>query len=187
MEQVLARLPPALDRSGAATLVDDLLPDNVPGAFAVAMIWGHGSSGYGPYRTARVLTAARKPRNQPLDQSVVDRLQQSIQIVQKSGAVEGYRFLNNHPGHIAGLGPAFFTKWLYFVTSRGDTAALDAAPVLDALVVRWLRDKAGIILRPGRTDDYRRYVTLLRDWGKERLTAAQVEERIFRLIRDDGA
>lgn len=33
------------------------------------------------------------------------------------GAVEGYRFLNNRPGKVAWLGPAFFTKWLYFITA----------------------------------------------------------------------
>lgn len=42
-------------------------------------------------------------------------------------------------------------------------------------------------LRSGRTDDYARYVALLTTWGEpHRLSAADVGDRIYRLIRNDG-
>ena len=152
------------------------------------MIWGHGWSGYGPYRTARVLTGERKPTGAPLGATVVERLTESVHVGRGEGPVEGYRFLNNRPGRIAGLGPACFTKWLHFVTARGNTDAPDAAPVLDARVIGWLHEKASVTLRAGYTDDYARYVALLRSWGETHgLTSPQVEERIFRLLRNDGA
>ena len=59
---VLDGLPPAVGRATVATVVEDLLPQHVIGAFTVAMIWGHGGSGYGPYRTAWVLTGSRQPQ-----------------------------------------------------------------------------------------------------------------------------
>lgn len=152
------------------------------------MIWGHGLSNYGAYRTARVLTTQKNPKGAPLSDAVAGRLSESVNIARGQGPVEAFRYLNNRPGKVAGLGPAFFTKWLFFTTARGDTTSLHAAPVLDELVVNWLRRQAHISLRPGRTDDYARYIGVLTEWGKPHgLTPAQVEERIFRAIRDDGA
>jgi hypothetical protein len=184
--EVLDGLPRALDRRTTAMVVDHALPGNVAAAFTVAMIWGHGTSGYGPYRTARVLTGSREPAGLPLSPAVEDRLRESATVARERGPVEGYRYLNNSPGKIAGLGPAFFTKWLYFVTVRGSVGTASAAPVLDALVLRWLAARA-MPLRAGSTDDYARYVELLSSWGKPHgLAPAEVEERIFRLVRNDG-
>ena len=184
---VLGALPRELDRRTVALLVDGLLPGDVVGAFTVAMIWGHGTSGYGPYRTARVLTAARSPMGAPVSPGVRSRLGESIEVAREGGPVEGYRYLNNRPGKVDGLGPAFFTKWLYFVTARGDAGSANAAPVLDALVIEWLASHGGPSLRAGYTVDYAQYVETLRSWGAPHgLGPANVEERIFRLIRDDG-
>ncbi|MDM8086420.1 hypothetical protein QUV83_16735 [Cellulomonas cellasea] len=170
-----------------ARRVEQLVPDDVTGAFTVAMIWGHGTTGYGPYRTARVLTAEKKPKGHTVAPNVRSRLTESVEVARAAGAVEGYRFLNNKPGRIAGLGPAFFTKWLYFVTARGEAGSPNAAPVLDALVISWLSTYAQVTLRPGRTDDYARYLEILDSWGAPHgLAPAEVEERIFMLIRDGG-
>ncbi len=183
---MLAGLPPELDRATAAHLVEDLLPRDVTAAFTVAMIWGHGSTGYGPYRTATILTASRSPKNVPVDATVRGRLGESVEVAREAGSVEGYRFLNNRPGKVSGLGPAFFTKWLYFVTARGEARSASAAPVLDGLVLAWLTAR-GVPLRAGYTDDYARYVETLTHWGAPHgLAPVAVEERIFRLIRDDG-
>jgi len=184
---VVESLPGSVDRGTAARVVEELLPSNVAGAFTVTMIWGHGPSGYGPFRTARVLSGAKQPKGVGLSDAVVQRLAESAEIGRRDGAVEGYRFLNNRAGKIAGLGPAFFTKWLYFATARGDATGPAAAPVLDVLVMTWLRAR-GVHLRTGYTDDYAHYVDTLRAWGEPHdLAPAQVEERIFRLIRGDGA
>jgi len=184
---MLSLLPAELDRSTTTQLVAELLFEDVASAFVVSMIWGHGNSGYGPFRTGRILTASRTPKLAPLAPTVLQQLTDSAAVAREKGAVEGYRRLTNAPGRIAGLGPAFFTKWLYFVTAaQGDNTA--AAPVLDALIVRWLRTEAGVQLRPGRTADYEAYVELLREWGAPYdLAPVDVEERIFRTFRGDGA
>lgn len=100
--------------------MEDLLPGDVATAFTVAMIWGHGSTGYGPYRTATTLTATRSPKGVPVDATVRSRLGESIEVAREAGCVEGYRLLANRLGRVSGLGPAFFVKWLYFVTARGE-------------------------------------------------------------------
>lgn len=184
---VLDNLPERLNRSDAAKIIEDLTPTNLAGAFTTAMVWGHGDSGYGPYRTAAVLTGSRSPRGQNLSSEVEDRLRDSVEVARAQGAVEGYRLLKNTAGKIKGLGPAFFTKWLYFVTARGNEHAESAAPILDALVISWLSNNANVGIRAGYTDEYARYIELLNSWGQPHgLSAVQVEESIFRLIRNDG-
>ena len=101
---VLDSLPTELDRSTTARIVEGLLPANVAGAFTVAMIWGHGWSGYGPYRTARVLSGAERPAGAPLSPAVLGQLEESVEAARNGGAVAGYRFLNNRPGKVDGLG-----------------------------------------------------------------------------------
>ncbi|MBY6708087.1 hypothetical protein HQ308_14875 [Rhodococcus sp. BP-241] len=187
VSDVLETLPSELDRALAARRIDELLADNVAGAFVVAMIWGHGSSGYGPYRTARILTDSTAPASSPLSEGVIEKLTRSVSVAQDGDAVLGYRFLT-HASPVRGLGPAFFTKWLYFVTARGNPTSPLAAPILDALVINWMRKHAGVRIRAGYTIDYRVYLDHLTAWGAATdHTPVEVEERIFRLMRDDGA
>lgn len=158
-------LPPRLNRGDTARIVEDLLPSNVAGAFTTAMVWGHGKSGYGPYRAAVVLTGTRKPKDAPLSPEVEERLTESVEVARSQGAVEGFRFLHNRHGKIAWLGPAFFTKWLYFITARGNEQSESAAPVLDALILGWLSKNTNTALCAGYTDEYARYIDLLRAWA----------------------
>lgn len=153
------------------------LPSSVSGAFAVAMVWGYGTTGYGPVRTRCVLTGTRDPAA-PLDPSVRDRLADAAQIATDSGPVLAYKFLNNE-GHIWSLGPTFFTKWLYFTTARTDANDADAAPILDAQIISWLDRNGHMTLRPGCTDDYAKYLELLAAWAKpHRRSGVQVEQAI---------
>lgn len=185
--ELLDSLPSAVDRATtAATVQDSINQDAIPAAFIACMVWGHGHSGYGPFRTARILSASLEPVDKSVDATVVDRLKTSIERVRVAGSVEAYRYLNNE-GHIGGLGPAFFTKWLYFASAGEKPYGAQAAPVLDELVTAWLREHASVALRYGSTKDYARYVELLEHWGDAHgRTQVQVEEGIFRLIRDDG-
>lgn len=181
-------LPEALDRQIVTEVFETLWPDNVPGAFVAAMIWGHGSSNYGPYRTAKVLTQSARPKSEPIDSSVTARLRTSVELVRSNGPGDAYEYLNNSPGRIKGLGPAFFTKWLYFGSAKGPAGNAGAAPILDALISNWFAElEPPVRLRYARTPDYRQYVELLAEWGQPYgIGPAGVEERIFRLIRDDG-
>lgn len=186
VEQTIKALPDAIDRALVAGTVDDLVEqgDVVP-AFIVAMMWGHGKSNYGPSRTAKILAGSESEGDVRTGPSA-GKLTESVRLARGQGPVEGFRYLNN-TGHIKGLGPAFFTKWLYFVTARGQARSKGAAPVLDALIIRWLKEKADTRLRYGKTPDYQRYIELLEAWGKPHdRTPVEVEEGIFRLIRNDG-
>lgn len=187
IREVLKDLEGEIDRRRGVELIQRLLAqEDIAPAFVVAMVWGHGPSNYGPYRTAAVLTANRKPRGNSLDPGVVAKLDESARLARKEGGLSAFRFLSNE-GHVGGLGSAFFTKWLYFASATEGPNSSSAAPVLDRLVVKWLGSETDVKLRPGRTSDYRRYVELLQLWGKPYgRSAAQVEETIFRVIREDG-
>ena len=187
--EALDALPDVVGRQAVTDAFAEAWPENVVGAFVVTMLWGYGDAGYGPSRVARILTqsSVRSRDASQLDSEVVSKLRQSIAIADDQGAVDAYRYLNND-GHIGGLGPAFFTKWLHFGTRR---RVLDAntAPILDRLVVAYL-NLHDVTIRPGHTDDYAQYIALLARWGRPTrnqpagFTASEVEERIFLLIRD---
>lgn len=178
VDAALQRVPDKVDRDSTRLLVRQLLPGNVSGAFAVAMVWGYGTTGYGPVRTRWVLTGTRSP-GAPLDPSVGDKLEEAAQIATDSGPVAAYKFLNNE-GHIQFLGPAFFTKWLYFATARTSTNDPEAAPILDAQIISWLNRNAHLTFRTGRTSDYSRYLELLAAWAPHARSATQVEQAIFK-------
>lgn len=188
-------LPEKVDREVVADRVERLVFTETAAAFTIAMIWGHGLANYGPYRAARILTAATRPvkRTEPDPERcaaapvVIERLEESARRA-RVDPVEGFRFLSSRDGKIRGLGPAFFTKWLYFATARGQARHPEAAPILDRLVQRWMREEARIDLSLHATDSYRRYVETLRDWGEPHGHGpVEVEERIFRLLRNDGS
>ncbi|TWE10280.1 hypothetical protein [Rudaeicoccus suwonensis] len=189
VERTIKVLPVAIDRAIVAGITEDRISQGeVVPAFVVAMMWGHGKSNYGPSRTAKVLAGAESAGTAAgaLGAEVIEKLAESVRLARCDGLVEGYRYLNN-AGHLKGLGPAFFTKWLYFATARGHARSQQAAPVLDALVIRWFKREADLRLRYGKTSDYERYLELLTAWGKPHgLSPVEVEERIFRLIRSDG-
>lgn len=186
--QLLDSFPDVVDRTSTAATVALLVRrGEFAEAFIACMIWGHGHTGYGPYRTACILSGSDAPTGKPVNTTVVNKLETSIERLNTSGSVGAYRYLNTE-GHIGGLGAAFFTKWLYFISAGNRPYGPQAAPVLDDLVTRWLRAHSSIRLRQGRTNDYAKYVELLEHWGKKHgRTRVQVEEAIFRLIRNDAA
>ena len=108
--EAIENLPPAVDRPTVARAFESLWPDNIPGAFVATMIWGYGTVNRGPYRSAEILTQATEPKGAPIDTSVTDRLRTSVEVVRTNGPGDAYEYLNNDPGKIRGLGPAFFTK-----------------------------------------------------------------------------
>ncbi|MGI9091878.1 MAG: hypothetical protein ACR2FF_00205 [Mycobacteriales bacterium] len=140
-------------------------------AFLAAMIWGYGPVGYGPYRTARVL------RENP---DAADRLAEIAGIAQREGGLAAFEHVASQP--LRYLGVAFGTKYLYFCAEAGKGTA-GTAPVLDAVVRRWLVQHAGIKLgiESWRSPAYRRYLEVLADWSTQLgLHRGEVEELIFR-------
>ncbi len=206
---LLESLPNPIDRRDAASVVERELRDgSVARAFVAVMTWGHGRTGYGAYRTAVVLTgcgASRgrrrvrsvagseakrggvSPMGQPADPESIAKLRHAAEMVRSDraspvdAAREAHAYLIGE-GHIRGLGPAFFTKWLYFASSRSDPYGADCVPVLDALVAQWLGRHSAFAPRYGDTSDYETYVYLLRSWADHvDSTSPRVEEAIFEL------
>ncbi|MEE1820348.1 hypothetical protein PUR59_35720 [Streptomyces sp. SP18ES09] len=112
-------------------------------ALAVPYAWGHGGTGYGPHRLRKILAAPHAPR----------ALAEAASVLGEDGPVEAYRVLR---GAVKGLGPAFFTKFLYFVDQAADAPATpraSAAPralVLDRKVARVVRAHATRVGREAR-------------------------------------
>jgi hypothetical protein len=190
---LLTRLPDGVDRSTIAKAVqDEVAAGRFGPAFIATMVWGYGTAGYGPYRTARALSGAMWPRSeQPAAPSTLTRLEKSLRRFRQSGPVEAFRYLTTPPksrgeqaGKIPYLGAAFITKWLYFASCEGDPANGSAALILDRLVRGWLDRRAGLDLRLGVTADYARYLDVMRAWADALGgTPPQVEETIFQLAR----
>ncbi|MGP9538108.1 8-oxoguanine DNA glycosylase OGG fold protein [Brachybacterium sp. AOP43-C2-M15] len=166
-------------------------PQAVVTAFIAAMIWGYGTSGYGPYRTVRVLST---------DPDAVEHLVEIARIAQEptQGGHAAFEEIAAQRAtgdpYLKYLGPAFGTKFLYFLTAAYDE--VETTPVLDAVVRRWFRDEAHETLYTAwwDSDSYARYLGLLDEWrkalpaatGSKALERADVELLIFASARGDA-
>ena len=165
-------LPLLLDRDTVTVHAQDVSgPEAAIRAFVAAMVWGYGPSGYGPYRTNRVLESnPDAPR----------RLLDTAEAVRERGPLAGFDVLAAAP--LKYLGVAFSTKYLYYC-SRAVSHLHDGrtAPILDSVMSRWMSSHAGVTFALTHDrDGYRRYVTLLEQWGAVLdLRADVVEERIY--------
>lgn len=183
VQQVLDSLPDRVDRESIREVVTaQLEAGGVLPAFASAMVWGYGDSGYGPIRVRWVLTGVKTGVDgAPVRSDIADLLRTAAEIVRAQGPVEGFRYLNNE-GRIKHLAGAFFTKWLYFASATTSADDPNAAPILDKQVHDWLEREAGILVNIHKTQDYQRYFQTLRAWGDDYArTPVQVEKAIFGL------
>ncbi|HVS37175.1 MAG TPA: type II toxin-antitoxin system MqsA family antitoxin [Gemmataceae bacterium] len=147
--------------------------------FLGTMLWGYGTVGYGPHRTAKMLAAT----------DALQVLHSTLDCVWKGDTRTAYeRF------HLPKCGPAFFTKFFYFAGLGCD---LKVQPlILDSVVMnkleQWLgldvtpfgrftRDKDRRISAIGRNAaGYERYVQLLNGWARElRCRADSIELFLF--------
>ncbi len=92
-------------------------------------VWGQGRTGYGPHRLKEILA----------EPNVFDVLERAGATLQEEGAVAAYHVLY---GAVRGLGPAFFTKLLYFLDLAMDTSTAPRALILDQRVARVVRTHA---------------------------------------------
>ncbi|MBF9315810.1 hypothetical protein [Mycobacteroides chelonae] len=180
----LGDLPDHVNRDDVhAVVLSELNADRVLPAFVSAMVWGYGDRGYGPIRVRCVLTGTRG-RNADKSEvlgTVSTRLAEAVNEVREHGPLAGFRLMNNS-GRIKYLGPAFFTKWLYFASAVTDVDSPEAAPILDKQVADWIRKHTGISLNLNKTNAYEKYLNLLEDWGRPyNRTPVQVEKVIFGL------
>ncbi|MGW3931390.1 8-oxoguanine DNA glycosylase OGG fold protein [Streptomyces microflavus] len=109
----------AVARTGAATA-------SWTETLIASYVWGQGDNGYGAYRLGEILRPA----------PVETVLAQAVALLATDGAVAGYSRLS---GAIAGLGPAFFTKFLYFAGGAVVDAPGPRPLILDQRRARALR------------------------------------------------
>lgn len=145
-------------------------------AFLVAMAWGYGNVGYGPWRVQRCLSTDR----------AAGRLLEAARTAVKKGPVAGYAALGGQD-RLTGLGPAFGTKFLYFVSKASSTPV---ALIFDRLVAGWLRDHAALRINPvtWHLPNYRHYLETVGVWADElKVAADDVELCIFRDAAGSGS
>ncbi|WIX85676.1 hypothetical protein [Amycolatopsis sp. DG1A-15b] len=168
----ISALPERIDRAEATRhAAHAVTAEGAERAFLVAMIWGYGPVGYGPWRTARVLAE---------NAHAASRLAEVARVALEHGGVAAFRDLADK--RLRYLGVAFGTKYLRFVTAASSSKHA-GTPILDAVVRRWLVTHAGTHLNidEWRPVVYERYVALLTSWSTELALAADtVEELIFR-------
>lgn len=151
--------------------------------FLGTMLWGYGTVGYGPYRTAQMLSAPNAPN---VLRSTLDSL--------RSGAIRrAYEQFD-----LPMCGPAFFTKYFYFA---GLGCNLTVSPlILDSLVMneleQWLKldvtrfarfsrnkkDEIAAVGRDAARYDY--YVHSMNHWASElRCRPDSIELFLFKQAR----
>jgi hypothetical protein len=86
---------------------------------AAANAWGYGRSGYGAWRTRRILALPEAEA----------RLAAAVATLDVEGPVEAYYRLNNE-GHLHGWAPALFTRFLDAADLRSAGRALGLDPAL---------------------------------------------------------
>lgn len=100
-------------------------------AFVVAMIWGHGLTGYGPDRVRKIMDCA----------AFADQLAELTEKTLQRGGAAAYELVHRRrserrpgaPDYLAGPGAAFGTKYIYFLTRAHHEERV--APVLDAVAI----------------------------------------------------
>ncbi|WP_414635464.1 hypothetical protein [Actinophytocola sp.] len=155
---LLDRLPNPIGRADVTAAVRECLEQDAVPAFVAAMVWGYGRVGYGPFRTARVLT------DNPGAPTV---LREAAHRVRRDGGPSAFGWLAEH--RLAWLGVAFATKFLFYCSQPPATPAL----VLDRLVQGWLREHAQWRVRlDWHVADYQAYVPHDRQLGHRAWTRA---------------
>ncbi|MGW3148863.1 8-oxoguanine DNA glycosylase OGG fold protein [Streptomyces sp. NPDC001177] len=98
-------------------------------ALVASYVWGQGRTGYGPHRLKEVLA----------ESAVAPALAKAASALKEENAVAAYRVLYRA---VRGLGPAFFTKFLYFLALAMDGSSSPRALILDQRVASVLRAHA---------------------------------------------
>lgn len=120
--------------------VTDVARNGTGGEFlpllAASLAWGWGTRGLGPTRLSWILNGNSRWTALPRPETN-RRLRAAVDELGNGGAVAAYRLLCSGGGRIPGLGPAFFTKLLYFADRArpGPTRSL----ILDARLAARMR------------------------------------------------
>ncbi len=122
--------------------------------FLATMLWGYGTAGYGPWRMAHITSNLEQ-----LDVVLFNALRAI-----KYGNVRS-AFSTFQDAHIPFLGPAYFTKYLYFA---GLGCGINHYPlIMDTRILQSIRALLGKHAFSGGTaDDYHNYIMTLHEWAE---------------------
>ncbi|MFF8841390.1 hypothetical protein ACF08N_01470 [Streptomyces sp. NPDC015127] len=139
-----------------------------------ALVWGSGTKARSVARRAEIF-----PKSSVRD--IEERLECGLKVLRQQGAVDAYFAFNNEQ-KIPHLGPAFFTKVLYF--AGHDQPVGPWRPlILDSVVARALRAADRGTRWPGAgwtTPKYTRYLSLAHDHARQAgVLPDQVEAALF--------
>jgi len=111
---------------------------------AVTLMWGFGRTAYGPYRTGVVLSG--DPDGARLDIGLEPL--RAAHLSENDLRAIYVSFCNRQAADVRGLGPAFFTKLLYFAGYRRGTGGVQPL-ILNKIVAQRLPDEAGPVAQHG--------------------------------------
>jgi hypothetical protein len=124
-------------------------------SFFAAMIWGYGTTGYGPYRTKLMFGSS----------NIETTLEDTYFRLKSGNIVQAYERIQFQ---IAQCGPAFFTKFFYFV---GLGMNLKPLPLIwDSRVKKSIFHSTILgngIQKPARIEGYHQYIILVNEWADE--------------------
>jgi hypothetical protein len=165
---VFERLPDDLTRDAVrAAVAEALAAGSATEGFVAVMAWGYGKKGYGPHRVGGMLGS--RP-------DVGACLAEAAHRATTGRALDAYRALAG-PHRIAGLGPAFGTKYLYFASPR-DAPAL----ILDKLVSTALERTSPLRLNPvpWKERTYSIYTVTMGIWARHlEIQPDELEQVLF--------
>ncbi|WP_141279806.1 8-oxoguanine DNA glycosylase OGG fold protein [Pseudonocardia hydrocarbonoxydans] len=138
------------------------------------LLWGFGGTSYGPHRTRRILAA--DPEGLRLEAALAP-LRDRLDVDDLRAVYVSMR--RGQPQHVRGLGPAFFTKLIYFAGYRRSAGGVQPL-ILDKRVASRLPADAGPARRRDGGWPSSEWVTYLR-WAAEqagRATFGDEPERV---------
>lgn len=168
--RLLGTLPDLLDRSIVRRLVLEK-PSTASGMFEAMIIvyaWGWSTTPVGVTRARNSVGAG--------PELVGSALLAARDAIRSGDRLDGYAALAG-PHRVAGLGPSFGSKFLYFVSPQERRAL-----ILDQLVADWLAREAALSLNPTRWSirTYGTYLTTMRRWSaRVGIPDHQLEEVLF--------
>ena len=168
--QMLEALPDRLDRSTVRRLVleQPLTASGMFEAMVIVYAWGWSMTSVGVTRAQTALGAGTRPLG--------SALLAARDAVRNGDPLAGYAALAG-PHRVAGLGPSFGSKFLYFVSPDGRRALM-----LDRILADWLDREAALWLNPTRWSirTYTAYLTTMQLWSSRLgIPDHQLEEILF--------
>lgn len=116
------------------------------------------------------------------DLNAPTRLTEALRTVRTAGALSAYQAMDRYQRlWVSGLGPAYFTKYLYFGGFNATKPGMPQPLILDENVIKALIDTTRLPWAATATD-YLRYLDAAKDWAFDYNTTPDViERRLFQL------